>query len=79
MNRFRIDYDSTLEKPESWSLAGSGDKLTALVRCPNCHQIASLSGHTIMSDGQVHPSLVCPYDNCDFHQFVQLQMWTKDT
>jgi hypothetical protein len=51
--------------------------ITALVKCPGCDRHASLSGHEIKDDGCVHPSLVCPRDGCEFHEFVKLEDWDK--
>jgi hypothetical protein len=48
---------------------------SALVCCPNCGKIGSLTKHTIDPDGRVFPSLVCPFGNCDFHEFVKLADW----
>lgn len=51
--------------------------ITALVKCPGCGRHASLSAHEIRHDGSVFPSLVCPYDGCEFHEFVKLEDWDK--
>lgn len=58
-----------------WNGAMSDGKRTALVSCPGCGRIASLSKHAIGEDGTVSPSLVCPYDDCDFHDYVRLHNW----
>lgn len=50
-------------------------KRTAIVSCPGCSQVASLSAHTIADNGDVDPSLVCPFD-CGFHEYVTLGGWT---
>lgn len=47
---------------------------TAVCCCPKCGNIARL-GHEIASDGIVTPSLVCPFDGCDFHEMVKLENW----
>lgn len=69
-----------LERTEGeWPAAGEwrplGDK--ALVACPGCGESATLTDHTIKSDGAVHPSLVCPFDGCDFHDWVKLSDWSN--
>lgn len=54
---------------------------TALVRCPECGQLVSLSNHTILPDGTVKPSLECPYSTCKlckFHKWVRLLDWSPD-
>lgn len=47
---------------------------SAMFICPNCGQAAGLS-HEIKSDGIVHPSVVCPYEGCNFHDFIKLEGW----
>lgn len=53
----------------------SGDR-TASVGCPKCGGLASLRDHNIDAGGIVTPSLVCPYEGCDFHEWVRLQGWS---
>lgn len=48
---------------------------TAVVKCLNCNKRATLSKHVIELDGTVKPSLVCPYADCNFHEFVKLEEW----
>ncbi len=48
---------------------------SASVSCSKCGRPASLTDHTIADDGAVSPSLVCPYDGCDFHDYVILKDW----
>lgn len=52
-----------------------------VVSCPNGHlstlrHLSRNEGHQIAPDGAVHPSVVCPHDGCDFHEFVKLENWT---
>lgn len=54
--------------PSTWFRTKQG---TLFVTCPNGHT-ASLIDHSVSSDGEVTPSLVCPEDSCDFHEFVRL-------
>lgn len=51
--------------------------ITALVKCPECDRHGSLSNHDIDKDGVVSPSLVCGYDDCNFHENVKLERWSK--
>lgn len=46
----------------------------AVVACPSCGRPFSLSPeiHVIAEDGEVSPSVVCPYRPCSFHEFVRL-------
>jgi hypothetical protein len=48
---------------------------SALVCCPKCGKLSSLSGYTIDPDGTVTPQFECPFDLCDFIDFVKLADW----
>lgn len=52
-------------------------KRSASATCPECGRTCSLLDHTIADDGAVHPSLVCPYDDCSFHEWVKLEGWAS--
>lgn len=49
-------------------------RLGQLVSCSNGH-ISSLTDHEIATDGAVSPSLVCPDEDCDWHETVRLLDW----
>lgn len=49
--------------------------ITAYIRCPQCGKPQSLKNHTINESGLVHPELVCPYSECDFHGQIMLNEW----
>ena len=51
------------------------DRFKAHVICPECEAMFSLRHHTIAPNGEVSPSLVCPTDGCEFHEFVTLENW----
>ncbi len=71
---FVAKYDPRLT-PGTWQGATLPDGTRrALLACTRGH-IASLSSHEIAADGTVTPSVVCPEDGCDFHEFVQLEGW----
>lgn len=76
MTRLQKSDDTWLKTPGTWRGAIAGDVRTATASCPKCGKVASLSGHTIDDAGQVTPSLVCPYLDCDFHEYIQLEGWT---
>jgi hypothetical protein len=68
----------SLEVKGQWELARTADgKLTALMSCPDCGRLLSLSGHSIDAKGFVSPSVVCdrPNGGCGFHKFIKLQGW----
>ncbi len=49
---------------------------TALMSCPQCWVVLSLSRHTIESDGTVKPSVSCfVRAGCFFHASVILEGW----
>lgn len=48
----------------------------AIFVCPNGHDGWLAPGnHTVTEDGYVYPSVVCPYDGCEFHEMVRLLDW----
>lgn len=65
-----------------WYLAGDEpDWRYVVVCCPHGHlstlrHLSRNEGHQIAPDGTVSPSVVCPHDGCDFHEFVRLENWT---
>ena len=46
--------------------------------CPGCEQLGALVDHVIFDDGRVHPSVVCPTEGCDFHEYIQLEEWQDE-
>lgn len=66
------------EDPGTWRGVERDGERTATVACPDCGRVASLSGHEILNDGRVEPSLVCPYDDCDWHEWVILAGWKPE-
>ena len=60
--------------PGTWKALRTSDGLTATFTCPNGH-MGSLSDHEILSDGSVHPSVLCTVDGCTFHEFIKLEGW----
>ena len=61
-----------------WRQCGTDSGKTASLSCPGCGEVASLSNHKIDDQGIVTPSLVCPFDGCSFHEWVQLEGWNPD-
>lgn len=47
-------------------------KEVVYMNCPKCGNAAALDDHTISQDGIVNPSVVCPFDGCDFHDYVKI-------
>jgi len=45
---------------------------SVIVTCPQCRKKAALD-HTIEEDGDVNPSLICPF--CGYHNWVKLEDW----
>lgn len=57
--------------PGTWKGLKTSTGRSASFTCPNGHT-ASLVDHTINPDGRVEPSVVCPYEDCQFHEYIQL-------
>jgi len=68
-----VPYDPRLT-PCSWQGGTTPTGRTALFCCPRGH-IGTLSDHEIGLDGTVSPSVVCPHEGCDFHEFIKLEGW----
>jgi len=49
-------------------------RFKAKVCCPAGHGLV-LKGHSIDENGHVWPSVVCPDQSCEFHEFVSLDGW----
>lgn len=64
------------DKPEpgTWWHVHSSAGWSAMIVCPKCGGEAPLD-HDIAADGTITPSLVCPYDPCDFHEWGRLDGW----
>jgi hypothetical protein len=63
------------DRPGRWRGVVQDDKRTAIMSCPKCSGIASLNEHEIAAQGQVSPSVVCPFRGCTFHDHVLLEGW----
>ena len=62
-------------EPGSWfPVRRENGERSAVLICPKCGRAAGLS-HRIAGDGAVSPSVVCPYEPCDFHEFIRLTGW----
>jgi len=60
--------------PNTWYMS----KGQVMIKCPKCGKIAGLDDHVINpvgKNGEVSPSLVCPNDKCNFHEYVELEDW----
>ena len=76
MTELKHVFDGDMDKGYYWqALAGLELRRTALVCCPQCGEVFSLSQHTIAEDGTVSPSVVHSRDGCTFHDFVKLLDW----
>lgn len=54
-----------------------GQRLCANVTCPVCGNTFSLSNHTITSNGNVSPSVICPQPGCTFQEYIHLDGWYR--
>lgn len=75
------------QAPGTWWPMKAQDLSVIIIKCPKCRKIATLvrpplkgegvEGHDVESDGTVKPSLVCPNDECAFHEHVTLEGWKE--
>lgn len=50
----------------------------AEICCPGCGHVGLIgTQHTVMTDGAVRPSDVCPFPPCTFHEFIVLDGWNR--
>lgn len=49
-------------------------RFKASMTCPRGHSL-TLKSHSILVDGRVQPSVICPHRGCDFHEFIRLEGW----
>lgn len=56
-------------------LRKDGLEVNAFIGCPGCARCITISEHAVTPDGRVNPSLDCPFDDCEFHEFVRLADW----
>lgn len=61
-----------------WWYEGPDHNRIIVMNCPKCgvDSTMALVVHTVMDDGNVSPSYVCPQDGCTFHEHVKLGDWT---
>ena len=52
-----MDFERGRKPGQWWPLVGG----SAICYCEKCGQPMNLSAHTILPDGTVNPSVVCPY------------------
>ncbi len=65
----------TLVTRDHWHLiTRKSREKSASVRCPDCKQWYPLD-HEIDADGFITPSVDCPTEGCEFHDFVRLLGW----
>lgn len=48
-------------------------KETVKLYCPDCGKAGDLGEHEIDADGKVTPSVVCPNEDCNFHEYIILK------
>jgi hypothetical protein len=75
---YRGRWEQGIPQKGTWwpGLACSGN--SAVISCPICGKIGTLSDHAIDSQGKVTPSVVCPREQCKFHDFVVLEGWRDE-
>ena len=58
-----------------WAVLQGPRGQSASIICPLCGRLAALLDHSIDRMGYVTPSVRCPYDDCSWHENVQLIGW----
>lgn len=66
-------------RPCTWKivLLGKRQRKSASFTCPNGHTYL-LSGYSVLPNGSVHPMVLCPADNCGFHELIKLEGWEPE-
>lgn len=62
--------------PYTWRTLLTEGKISASIVCKNTHY-GILSDHEVDKHGIVTPSVVCPEEDCEFHEFIVLEGWNK--
>lgn len=70
-------------RPGEWRPLIGSDGLSAMICCPECQKEATLTKHTIEANGEVRPSVVCPFGqvecpHCSFHVHATLVGWPEE-
>lgn len=67
--------DRKIPRAGEWCFVISySKKREPAIGCPNCGCHARLD-HEIAADGTITPSIVCPFKDCDFHNWGVLEGW----
>jgi hypothetical protein len=63
-------------KPRTWKLVtiSGRERQVATFTCPNGHTYL-LNKYEILPNGCVHPLVLCPADDCNFHELIKLEGW----
>lgn len=68
--------DVWLAVPGRWRrLQTANGRASASVSCPACGRTSTLTHHRIGAGGEVTPSVICGYADCDFHDRLVLDGW----
>lgn len=75
MNRYPIPQFQDCSKGTWFTMP---DEIKPLIACPKCDGwfLGDTATHSIEENGDVNASVVCPYEPCDFHEFVNLVGWS---
>lgn len=74
---FRHSPDCEHDLPGTWRNYSDGSRIlecSPVIVDINGHYL-SIHKHTILGDGMVQPSVVCPVAGCGFHYFIRLDGW----
>ncbi len=80
MITFKLSQDFDHDLPLTWRNYRYQNKIlecSPVIVCPNGHYL-SIHKHTISEEGIVIPSVVCPINDCSFHEFIKLENYRYD-
>lgn len=72
---FKLSPDFENDFPLTWrnyKYEGKILECSPVIVCSNGHYL-SIHKHTILEDGTVNPSVVCPVKDCNFHDYIKLE------
>lgn len=70
-------YRRITELWKKYHLKTQWQRFWAECACPICGKVSMVGrNHTVLDDGTVSPSYVCPFPPCPFHEFVRLDAWS---
>ena len=71
-----IDWNDLDKKPGHWiPVTHSDQKRSAIISCPKCGSVCSITKWDFSENGEVNPSVHHDQPDCGFHEFITLEGW----